>query len=79
MVRRYTEAVAHNDFDAMHTLRHPDWHEDWPQSGERIPSHEAYRKIHQDFPGGRRLSAAVIGSGPSWSHRRRREPPRLHR
>ena len=52
MVRRYFEAVAHNDFDTMQQLRHPDWHEDWPQSGERIPSHEAYREIHEDFPSG---------------------------
>ena len=50
MVRRYFDAVAHNDFDTMARLRDPDWHEDWPQSGERIPSHEAYRRIHEDFP-----------------------------
>jgi hypothetical protein len=52
LVRRYGEAIAHNDFDTLKELRHPDWHEDWPQSGERIPSHEAYRKIHEDFPAG---------------------------
>ena len=39
-------------FDAMKTMRHPDWYEDWPQSGERIPSHEAYQAIHENFPGG---------------------------
>ena len=52
LVRRYGEAVARNDFGTMKAMRHPDWHEDWPQSGERIPSHEAYRSIHEDFPGG---------------------------
>ena len=52
LIRRYGEAIAHNDFDTMKTLRHPDWYEDWPQSGERIPSDEAYRKIHEDFPSG---------------------------
>jgi hypothetical protein len=36
----------------MKRLRQPDWREDWPQSGERIPNHEAYRKIHEDFPAG---------------------------
>lgn len=51
-VRRYGEAVAHNDFDAMKAMRHPDWYEDWPQSGERVPSDEAYRRIHENFPGG---------------------------
>ena len=52
LIRRYGDAIAHNDFDTMKTLRHPDWYEDWPQSGERIPSDEAYRKIHEDFPSG---------------------------
>jgi hypothetical protein len=52
LIRRYGEAVAHNDFDAMKAMRHPDWQEDWPQSGERIPSHAAYRRIHEEFPGG---------------------------
>lgn len=52
LVRRYFEAVAHNDFETMERLRHPDWQEDWPQSGERIVSHDAYRKIHEHFPSG---------------------------
>ena len=52
LVRRYLEAVATNDFETMGQLRHPDWHEDWPQSGERVPSHEAYREIHEQFPSG---------------------------
>jgi hypothetical protein len=52
LVRRYSEAVARNDFDTTKTLRDPDWHEDWPQSGERVPSHDAYRRIHEEFPGG---------------------------
>ncbi len=51
-VRRYAEAVAANDFEALGAARHPDWYEDWPQSGERIPNHEAYRRIHEDFPSG---------------------------
>jgi hypothetical protein len=52
LVRHYVEAVAANDFETMARLRDADWHEDWPQSGERVPSHDAYRLIHQDFPGG---------------------------
>ena len=52
LVRRYVDAMAANDFDALAKLRHPDWHEDWPQSGERVPNHEAYRRIHENFPGG---------------------------
>ena len=52
VVRRHMEAVAANDFAALHELRHPEWREDWPQSGERVPSDEAYRKIHEAFPSG---------------------------
>lgn len=52
LVRRYVEAVAANDFETMARLRDPEWHEDWPQSAERVPSSEAYRQIHQNFPGG---------------------------
>jgi hypothetical protein len=46
------EADLRNDFDAMERLRHPAWRLDWPQSGERITSSEAYRAIHQSYPGG---------------------------
>ena len=52
VVRRYVEADLRNDFDAMERLRHPAWRLDWPQSGERITSSEAYRAIHQSYPGG---------------------------
>ncbi len=52
LVRRYARAMADNDFEALASLRHPDWHEDWPQSRERVPSHDVYRAIHEDFPGG---------------------------
>jgi hypothetical protein len=52
LVRSYVEAVARNDFETMKRLRHPEWHEDWPQSGERVPSHDAYRRIHEEFPAG---------------------------
>jgi hypothetical protein len=68
LVRRYWEAVAGNDFDTMETMRHPEWHEDWPQSGERIPSHDAYRKIHEDFPAGMPQIAVnqVAGAEDRW-------------
>lgn len=52
LVRRYAKAMAENDFETLGSLRHPDWHEDWPQSGERVPSHAVYRQIHENFPGG---------------------------
>jgi hypothetical protein len=52
LVRRYAAAIAVNDFDTLKQLRHPGWYEDWPQSGERVPSDAAYRQIHENFPGG---------------------------
>ena len=52
LVRRYFDAIARNDLDALGTMRHPDWYEDWPQSGERVPSHDAYRRIHENYPAG---------------------------
>jgi hypothetical protein len=64
-VRRYGEAVARNDFDTMKTMRHPDWYEDWPQSGERIPSHEAYRTIHENFRAGCPRSRSSRLRGPT--------------
>ena len=33
-------------------MRHPDWYEDWPQSGERVRGHDAYRRIHENYPAG---------------------------
>ena len=50
-IRRYVDASARNDFDALAAMRHPRWHLDWPQSRERVPDSERYRKIHERFPG----------------------------
>jgi hypothetical protein len=62
LVRAYFDAVASNDFETMARMRHRDWREDWPQSGERIPDNEAYRKIHEEFPAGMpRIDVQRIG------------------
>ena len=68
LVRRYMEAVAHNDLDVLTALRHPDWHEDWPQSGERVPNDAAYRQIHGAFPGGMPRSdiTEIAGADDRW-------------
>ena len=52
IIEAYVEASIAFDFERLAPLRHPDWTEEWPQSGERIPSHEAYRRIHERYPGG---------------------------
>lgn len=51
IVERYMDAWP-GDYDTLGALRHPDFMEEWPQSGERILGHEAYRKIHENYPGG---------------------------
>ena len=76
-VRNYIEAVAANDFETMKKRRHPDWHEDWPQSGERVPSHDAYRAIHENFPGGMprvELTDVARGRGPLGHDTRHDDP-----
>jgi hypothetical protein len=51
VVRRYWEAQDPYDADAMAAVRHPGWIAEWPQTGERIPSHEADTAIHTNYPG----------------------------
>lgn len=51
IVERYFEAYP-SDWEAMARLRHADFIEDWPQSGERIVGHENYRAIHENYPRG---------------------------
>jgi SnoaL-like protein len=51
VIGRYMDAWP-GDYDALGELRHSEFVEEWPQSGERIAGHEAYRKIHENYPGG---------------------------
>jgi hypothetical protein len=56
-------ASCHNapwDWDAMRALLHPDFVEDWPQSGERIVGYENKRAILENYPGG--LPSAGFGT-----------------
>jgi hypothetical protein len=50
IVEHYFKAYP-SDWDTMARLRHADFVEDWPQSGERIVGHENYRAIHENYPG----------------------------
>ena len=59
VVERYAEALP-TDWDALSRLRHADFVEDWPQSGERIRGHASYRAIHESYPGGQPTAS---GSG----------------
>jgi hypothetical protein len=67
-VRRYTEASVQADLDALEALRAPDWTCDWPQSGERVPSSAAYRRIVEHYPGGapRSKLTRLVGPEDQW-------------
>ena len=51
IVEHYFNAYP-SDWETMARLRHADFVEDWPQSGERIVGHENYRAIHENYPAG---------------------------
>ena len=67
IVERYARALP-GDFETLAGLRHPDFVEEWPQSGERIRGHAKYQLIHENYPGG--LPALkprrILGSEDRW-------------
>ena len=67
IVERYMKAFP-ADFEVLGELRHPEYVEDWPQSGERIRGHERYVTIHQQYPGGlpEAETRRVVGSEDRW-------------
>ena len=68
IVHRYFEAHRVHDYDTVGTLRHADWQEDWPQTGERVRGHANDRAIMDHWPDGlpegERLR--VTGSEDRW-------------
>jgi hypothetical protein len=67
IVERYWSAQDPFDPATLKRLRHPDWSADWPQSGERIPSHDADAAIHQSYPGyPAHRSERLTGSDEVW-------------
>lgn len=68
IVREYATASASNDLEALARLRHPDWTVEWPQSGERVHSHESFAAIVEAYPGGRpRVEVSrIVGSEDRW-------------
>ena len=67
VVERYAAALP-ADFDALSRLRHADFVEEWPQSGERIRGHASYQAIHESYPGGQPSASGqkVRGSEDKW-------------
>jgi hypothetical protein len=52
VVRAYAEAHRTHDYAAVGALRHPEWVEDVPQTGERIRGHANDLEIMNHWPGG---------------------------
>ncbi len=68
LVRRYVEAVMAQDASVLGQLRHPDWTEEWPQSGERVRGHANDRAIIDNWPGGQPTGEwiRVVGAEDRW-------------
>jgi hypothetical protein len=49
-VERYWRAQDPYDPATLADVRHPLWSADWPQSNERVPSHDADVAIHTGYP-----------------------------
>jgi SnoaL-like protein len=67
IVERYARALP-GDFATLASLRHSDFVEDWPQSGERIRGHANNQAIHENYPGGLPdfKPRRIVGSEDRW-------------
>ncbi len=63
-------AMNDEDWDALEVLTHPDYVEDYPQSGERIRGRANLRAIFENYPGGLRgrvETAGLYGAEERWA------------
>jgi hypothetical protein len=68
LLERYLVAMDPYDPEALAACRHPEFFAEWPQTGERIPSHEADVLIHTNFPGyPRHEEGHGVGEGERWA------------
>ncbi len=69
VVRSYSEASVRGDLAGLERLRHQDWACEWPQSGELVRSSEAFRRIHEGYPGGAPRSELlrIVGAEDRWT------------
>ncbi|HYN70288.1 MAG TPA: hypothetical protein VEX41_08765 [Candidatus Eisenbacteria bacterium] len=67
IVERYAHAITHS-LDELDRLRHPDYVEDWPQSGERIRGAASMRAIDEHYPDRPTQDGVlrVVGSEDRW-------------
>lgn len=67
IVERYASALV-ADLDTLEQLQHPDFVEEYPQSGERIRGRENFRKVYENYPGGSPAveQERISGSEDKW-------------
>jgi hypothetical protein len=58
---RFLYGLGHLDFEALREVLHPDFTEEYPQSGEGIRSLDALRKMLDRYPGG--LLSGILDEG----------------
>lgn len=71
LIARYVQALHQQDFEAIAATQHPDFVEDYPQSGERIHGRQNFRSILENYPGGLEGEAdpsadRVVGGEDRW-------------
>jgi len=72
VIERFLEAMKGPiDWETVQELQHPDFVDDWPQSGERTIGRENFRAILDNYPGGipadSLASRRIVGSEEEWS------------
>jgi hypothetical protein len=69
LLARLYDSYNRRDYAAAMELLHPDFIEDWPQSGERIVGRSNLRAILENYPGGLSLEAspAYHGQNETWA------------
>jgi hypothetical protein len=67
LLEHYFRATADRDWDLLTSIRHKDWTEDWPQTGERIVGSENWRLVHENYPGYPEINnGEVTGADPTY-------------
>lgn len=66
IVERYVAALP-AELDTLTSLQHPDFVEDWPQSGERIRGSENFRAIQENYPDATSEPRRLIGTEDHWT------------
>ncbi len=76
---RYGQFERARDWTSLRSLRSREWSVDWPQSGERIPNHEADVAIHSAYPGfPEQTMIRLAASGEGWEFTPLFVPIRVH-